>query len=375
MTLRSRTNLLPEQSGDAWKNGVHSNFGLINMFKAACSDNVSPGDNWPFTVNTTSIKGGRINGDYNHSSGASFVNFLADYYRMQGVNGFGHLAVPEDQGNTVYGTSAAARTSPSRPYLDVPVEVLQLHELPSLLRGAGRNIIRLAGSANLAWQYGLRPVIQDIEKLFNIQEQVDRRVAELERLKTRGLRRTIPLGKLHSVTKMSSQSLVVNSTAFQFNTSGQFMTVLDVGAHLRWIPVGDFRSITSGEMRRLARKAVLGLTVDLSTLWELLPWSWMADWCGNFGNFLAANRNIIPAALGSVVITRRTRTTRNYEPQTVTSLGRTFTLSRCEVVQTTKDRSTAGVSPTAQFPFLSGNQLGILSSLLATKGKYAPLKL
>lgn len=368
MTLRTRTILLPESSGECWRNGVYSNFGPQNTYGKTCQDNVSPGDCWPFHVTETIIKGGRINGDYNHASGASFINFEADLYRMQGVNGFGHLAVTGDKGNTVYGTSAAARTTPSRPYIDVPVEALQLGDLVHLLKGAGENLFKLAANVNLAWQFGLRPIVEDIQKILSFSDLVERRIKELERLRTRGLRRTIPLGKLDSLTYYyTNPNLVVNSTGFQFNTQQNAMTVCDVGAHCRWIPTMDLTRYSPGEMRHLARKAVLGLTVDLKTAWELIPWTWMIDWGTNIGSFLAANRNVVPAALSLCFITRRTRTTQSFAPQTITSLGRTFTLSTCEVVKTDKDRSTAGVLPTAQFPFLSGNQLGILASLAITR--------
>lgn len=368
MVLRTRNILLPEPSGECWRNGVYSNFGPQNMYRKTCQDNVSPGDSWPFNVDELSIKGGRINGDYNHASGASFVNFLADAYRMQGVNGFGHPAIPGDLGNTVYGTAAAARTTPSRPYVDVPVEVLQLGELTKLLKGAGSNLFKVGANVNLAWQFGLRPIVEDIQKILSFSDQVAKRIKEIERLRTRGLRRTIPLGKLDSKTYLSSlNNFVVNSNGVQFNTNGKFMTVFDVGAHCRWIPTTDLTHLDPGEMRRLARKAVLGLTVDLKTAWELIPWTWLIDWGTNIGNFLAANRNVVPAALGSVFITRRTRSTFSYDPQTITDLGRTWKLGSCEVLHLTKNRSTAGVLPTAQFPFLSGNQLGILASLAITR--------
>jgi hypothetical protein len=254
--------------------------------------------------------------------------------------------------------------------LDVPVEALQLGDLLHLLKGAGSNLLKLAGNVNLSYQFGIRPIIEDLKKIISFSDQVERRIKEIERLKTRGLRRTIPLGKLDSVTvNQHINGFIVNSTYWTFWADGDIMTVLDVGAHCRWIPSMDLSTITPGEMRSLARRAVWGLTVDFKTAWELIPWTWLIDWGTNIGEYLAANRNVVPATLSSVTITRRTRTTRTYKSPTEFINGHPMTLSPFEVVQTTKNRSTAGVSLAAQLPFLSGNQLGILASLAITRAK------
>jgi hypothetical protein len=44
----------------------------------------------------------------------------------------------------------------------------------------------------------------------------------------------------------------------------------------------------------------------LVTFWELMPWSWLIDWCTSYGDILAATRNAIPVTWSKVAIMRET---------------------------------------------------------------------
>jgi hypothetical protein len=128
----------------------------------------------------------------------------------------------------------------------------------------------------------------------------------------------------------------------------------------------DLSNLSAGSMRELARKAVLGLTFDGSSAWQLIPWTWLVDWCYNIGDWFKVNRNIIPAQLESVCILRHTRSEYVDEGWSVPFGSQTLTLSRGVNFAEDKERIPTVAYPDAQFPFLSGNQLGILGSLAIT---------
>jgi len=54
------------------------------------------------------------------------------------------------------------------------------------------------------------------------------------------------------------------------------------GAYVYHLPVGND---VLGRLERYAALAdhLLGVSLNASTIWELAPWSWMADWWGDIG--------------------------------------------------------------------------------------------
>lgn len=310
-----------------------------------------------------------MNGTGNLS--AKFVNYLADDYRIKiDGDGFTHLSsLPGNLTDSQYATQAANRTNPSRPYVDVPVNVLQLGEVTHLIQRRGREIIREAGRENLRYQFGIAPLVGDLIKLCNFQDQVERRIQILEKLRgPRGYRRTIPLGKVASLEATDSSTATVQSSDLLIQNVGWTRVTRQlVGAHVRWEPSVSLMHLSPGGMRKVARRAVLGLTVDASTLWEVLPWSWLIDWGTTIGDYLMANRNIVGANLRLVNIMRHTRTVRTYQSKSGSSSGIPWTLTSFGATRETKSRVTASIAPTAHWPFLSANQVGILASLAVTR--------
>jgi hypothetical protein len=336
------------------------------MFSQTTVDETVVGDNFQFNTDIFDMSktGGRMNGG---DSSRWYHNFVCDYFRG---TSFGHPVLAADKGNGIYAASAAARTTPSRPYVDVPVNVLQLGEITQLIKKRGESFIAEIGRDNLRNQFAIAPLVSDLVKLFYFQDQVERRIKELERLRgSRGLRRTIPLGRLDSI------NLVTDIAPFTASSSGSTTVILsgkrvtsrDVGAHVRWKPSISLAHLSPGDMRVMARRAVLGSTLDLSTIWQIVPWSWLIDWASNFGDYLKANRNIVPATLSSITITRHTRTVYSYGGATTALFGGVVTTSPMVIKVETKNRTPTSIVPAAHFPFLSGNQMGILASLYVTR--------
>lgn len=331
-------------------------------YNGSVVDEVDVSDNRQFSRSWDEISGGRMNGG---NSTRKYHNWLADYYR---TTSFGHLALSADLGNLAYAGKLCARTTPSRPYVDVPVNILELGEVTSLLKRTGDDLLSFLGSNNLRYQFSIKPLVGDLIKIWNFQQQVDRRVKEIERLRgTNGLRRTIRLGGLDTFESNSGPTdVTVNSTGSTLVHS--LLTTKSrrlVGGHVRWKPSVSVKHLSPHAVRMKAMRAVLGLTIDFSTVWQRIPWSWLIDWSSTIGDYLAANRNIIPAYPSSISITRHTRTVLTGTGTTFLSGGGTLTPFLFE--KETKDRSPTSLLPTAHFPFLSGNQMGILASLYVTR--------
>jgi len=281
------------------------------------------------------------------------------------VDNFPHL---QPSGVTDVGAAAIQginRTSPSRPYVDVPVNCLQIGELAHLLKNTGKSFLDGLAGGNLKYQFGIKPLVGDLVKLINFNDQVERRVGEIEKLKTgKGLRRTVDIGfwdtSVAYAHTFQSQGAFISAAV-----NGQ--TKVGMRCHCRWSPT-DVPALSSPKsVRALAKRAVLGATIDYSTLWEIMPWSWLIDWGYDLGSYLKANRNVVPAALSQCVVMTHTKS-HYFSPGVAPyDYGRYMTPFVLDREQ--KRRQMPIVAPTAHFPFLSENQMGIVASLAVTKYK------
>ncbi len=318
-------------------------------------DVVEPGDCGPFNLNRSIWDGGRI------SSTADNTTSVFNQYRcgwVSALDGFAssHLSTPDD-GILDYATETMRRTNPSRPLVDVVTAIAELRELPDLLKGAGDRWVERLARTNLKYQFGVKPIISDLVKSLDFIGSVEQRIRELNKLASpKGLRKTTTL---HTGRNQASVPAV-------FHSLGTFVSGLVikdtkrvVRGHARW--VYQFGYTPSPEQQyRDARAAVLGLTVDFVTVWNLLPWSWFYDWCGNLGDFLSAHRNIVGADCTKIAIMQHTESKSRSVNHSVPS-GYIMTPISC--VHETKTRALASASLNAHLPFLDGRQLGILASI------------
>lgn len=364
MPGRHRSQVFTRSRGEAQdlSSGYYYGGGSITSGYAEVDDWLGLGDCFPFGVSKWYYDGIVMNRIPSWSS-IRITNMTPDAMWSDGL--WPHGNVTGLHSNLTYAAKAAAQTNPSRPYVDVPVSLLELRDVAMLIRDTGRSIIQRAAANNIRYQFGIRPMVQDLVQLLRFQEQVDRRVNEMRKLAgPRGLRRTLNMDSssvgvstgniyMHSVLSSSDSPVAV--------WTGR--TSENVRAHVRWNAAFAPTVLNSPEeMRRLARNAVLGLTLDSSTLWEALPWSWLIDWCSTMGDYFKANRNIIPASLAGVYIMRHTQTEYSWGG-TQFAYGEGY-CSGGTINRVSKTRSASiPVLPIAHFPFLSGNQMGILGSL------------
>jgi hypothetical protein len=288
-------------------------------------------------------------------------NCVMEVIGMMDPGFYGHLniATPDDG---VYATMLMHRTNPSRPYVDLGVLLGEMREMPRLLRIEGRGL-RRAANINLAYQFGWAPLISDLFRMLSFADQTDSRIRELQSLRKGSLRRTLVLDRR---VLSSTQSGVWNSEGVYVVHPLTKVTKITVKGHARWKPTTAMPS-TEDDMRALARRAVLGLTLDFSTAWELIPWSWLIDWFSNTGDFIAAHRNIIGASCDTLAIMRHGFTTNTAEPVDTVIDGRPLKFTRYKSTYETKTRARVQPSLAADLPFLTMRQVGILASIGVTR--------
>jgi len=326
----------------------------------SCSDVIGSGDNAPLNVFHETVDGGRLNKPNVGFFSSWFTNYRVDM--LDTGNCFDHLGLVDDIFNVDAATQAAARTNPSRPYVDVVTNALQLGELFHLIRDSGRNFFRSIGNNNLMNEFGIKPLVGDLAKMLRFTDQVNHRVGEIQRLRSQhGLRRTCGILSTSNSAKVNK---FIQTQNFTLREDFDVVTSLTIKAHCRWLPAGDCASLARPDAARaLAQRAVLGLTVDSSTLWELIPWSWLIDWGTNIGQYFTAHRNIIPATLSDVAIMRHTRTVAEWGGKAQDD----WSCTGIRYTRENKTRATSFVAPTAHIPFLSGEQMGIVASLAVTR--------
>jgi hypothetical protein len=325
---------------------------------ATRSDQTGPGDNAPLTINKWTMSGGVINNDYYSYYGGWFQNYIADGLSE---SNFPHIDVSSGGiSNVAAATMAAARTSPSAAYVDATANALEVLDIAQLIKSSGEYLIQRLARNNLRYQFGIKPLIGDIVKLLNFNDQVQRRVRILEKLRESGTyRKTVDIV---TYTGSSTSNLYFQSADALILLPVNRVTNHTIRAHCRWTPATSLRHMDNDTMLRLAQAAVVNRSIDFASLWEALPWSWLLDWCGNVGTFLKANRNTVPATLDGVSVMRHTRTVATFPGYSDPSSGNRK-MTPGSVIRETKLRQTSFVSLTAQWPFLSANQMGILASL------------
>lgn len=214
------------------------------------------------------------------------------------------VSTPELKG---YGGSGIARTLPTTPEMGVTRSVIELVRdgLPSLI---GRQFTRernlqSAGSEYLNYQFGISPIVSDIQDLLSITRDAEKTLRQFRRDNNRVVRR--------GTTLVDEKDIVSSSVAADYAYSGsqagndlrsvlyspsvrndlvRSRRVWFSGAYSLAYPLSlddSLKEIT--EFNRL-----YGVIPTAELVWDLIPFSWLVDWFLNVGDVL---RNV--STLGS----------------------------------------------------------------------------
>jgi hypothetical protein len=238
---------------------------------------------------------------------------------------------------------------------------------------------RKAGEDYLTWQFGFRPVIQDIYALADSIDTADKQwrsyVNGANKLQRRHYEfpveqstKTEAVATGGSLYPILPGSLASGQTAQVYRTRTTVTKRRFSAAYAYTLPPGSESTILFVRKAQQYRKQY-GLNVDPSLLWELTPWSWLIDWFLPIGDFIQSVSSLIlgNTALPWAFISEHTVITDTYErPGCVLSNGQSP--GSLQVVTDYKRRLAA--SP---FGFgiawkdLSSKQLAILAAIGITR--------
>lgn len=281
---------------------------------------------------------------------------------------FGHLDVTLPSPSWI---NIAARTTPNRPDVDLPVFVAELRDLPRLVQLGGRSLLGKVSSANLNYQFGWKPLLGDLSKLWEFKKYTDRKISNFEKLRKGVYKRKVSVGD--GTANEHGKAILNSSAGIWLDGFQSRKTTAKRWATMRWklAPGASLPVSGSSAEYNLAMRSVLGLdpSAITSVAWELIPFSWLADWYGTIGDYLMTTRNLIPVVPGSCCIMTQVET------RTQLSVAKPAYgfISASAYIENyiTKSRSVLSQSASiqAELPALSLGQLSILGSLSVLKAE------
>lgn len=296
-------------------------------------------------------------------------NFPLRYFTELGAVG-AHLSDPSRPSNSALAVQVLKATNPSKPVMDLPVSILELRELPHILHTVGNSLIKTFAKKELNREFGLTPLMSDAIALMTMADQTAKRVKVFKDLRDGPLTRKATLYN-GVVSAYPGNSVTSNSSPIQCrvgHTLDQIMTSRHVWGYTTWTPAAVFNKrnldYSDPALEYLARRAVYGAQIGLVTAWNAIPWTWLFDWFGNVGDWLEANRHVVPATPSLPRICETITSTFNYSCSGSGNMG--FAKGDLPVTgkRTTKSRALASATlPSAYLPLLDGRQVKILASL------------
>jgi hypothetical protein len=251
-----------------------------------------------------------------------------------------------------------------------------LKDLPSLVKGYGKGLLKSISNGYLSWRWAIKPMIGDLRKLLRFQKAVNERLTWLYRLRAgETLRRRVDLG----VTSIndSAQSVFIDTTGCWITGTSELRYVRKAWGSAQWklLPDSVLPQVGSRELNQLAWKTTFGITSHeaLATAWELTPWSWLADWFGNVGDVIAATNNSVGCTWGHVCYMRTLNARRVVKYNTTQSdADQLAALNGQEYYALTVRKERYVVAPVLplpvpQLPILTNGQWSILAALAAQR--------
>jgi len=215
----------------------------------------------------------------------------------------------------ILGASAIARCKPTRSRADVGVALAELvrEGIPRLAvstwHARARNIKRrkspegAAADNYLAYQFGLKPLAQEIGSFAFQVTRAEQLLQQYEKDAGKVVRRRYNFPTkteiTYSVVQASDSPFIGSPQAGTLNPAltpserGEVDVVRELtqkrwfsGAFTYYLPA--WYDARDGMSRKaLLAKEILGVDLDLETIWNLTPWSWAIDWFTDAGDVIS----------------------------------------------------------------------------------------
>jgi len=143
-----------------------------------------------------------------------------------------------------------------------------------------RELLTYVNSQHLNWNFGWKPFIKDVKHVFNgvssFEDRLDRFVANQNRALRRRYR-DLPVSGQKTLT-----TALAGGSAYTHNYKCDY-TIARASCFDFLYNVPPYGT---GELRWRAMLDTLGLNANPSTIWAVIPWSFVVDWFWNVGGFL-----------------------------------------------------------------------------------------
>lgn len=207
----------------------------------------------------------------------------------------------DDYQITSLGTTAIARSIPTAPAADVSVMLGELFR-EGIPKAIGASMLknrftdyRDIGGEYLNYQFGWKPIVSDLKSVARAITESERTLNQLERDSGKNVRRTFKFPP-HFATSES-----VGTTGAYYVAPQWLPNMIVMAAPVR----RDYQNVSreswfsgcftfcfersdaqKGKLAAQAQKArvLLGLDLTPEVVWNLSPWSWLADWATNAGD-------------------------------------------------------------------------------------------
>lgn len=329
------------------------------------------GDN-PATSSHITRRGGIVNGrwkggNWDDPNGrleyVQWTNWpITNYYNTIP----GHLEVPNVPSDAWVATEVASRTNPSRPSVSIPAAIAELKHLPKELSSRA---LRRRNDSVVNFNFGWDPLFRDIIKTFNLAGDIERRIKVLNRLSSgsSSAQLTVFSG---CVIQSSSTSVTVSydySRAIR-ELGRRVTTRYDIRGTARWRPSFDISPLSDDDKWRLAVRILTGLEPQalFSTVYQLVPWSWLVDYFSNLGDLISLTNNSVSSLASPVAISRVKETTYESLGIQIGDLGDQVEGSASPYVAKRRDWTRTFSIPglSFQMPILTSGQVSTLASIM-----------
>lgn len=224
------------------------------------------------------------------------------------------------------GAEAWNALRPDKPDFSLAQELMELRDLPGLFKSAVERIVKQSrqeyfrryrrkpskytGAAFLEYQFGWLPLLRSIRDFVKAFRGKDKRLRQLIRDEGKPVRRRVKLKDISSPGNTSDQDFEQSSTTRNTYPNGygcEHFPILNTNCYANsgsWVwgkqtitnktwAVGRFRyHLPPGPRNRRWRRRMLsnimGLRISAAELYAVMPWSWLADYFVDLGQFIEA---------------------------------------------------------------------------------------
>lgn len=191
------------------------------------------------------------------------------------------------------GSSAIKNTAPGLPSESLSTFVGELLEgLPKLAwKFSGvREGLNSTSSNYLAYQFGVKPMLSDIKSILGSVSKLDRELARLEEMSGEIFHRKFSFDDTKDVTFVGSTAVYAwPSAPSNVHPGSGVRSEYLLTEEKTWFAAAYsfyFPQARDGLSKLKAYLEILGAAPNLDTVWNLSPYSWLADWFANFGDVM-----------------------------------------------------------------------------------------